>query len=542
MHPIQTLIKVKSPKLSLSSDNQQHNRNPIYLVLVIDVSGSMYEKNKLTFAIEGAKVAINMLEEKDKIGIVTFDSNVTILCELKSCSANNKLNLIRTVDSLQAGSSTNMIGGLSDGIKLCKKGNKDWTRRVILLSDGIPDSISGLQNIASSERNNGITVSTIGLGLDFNEQLMQSIAEHGGGNYYYASMSAQLPTIFNSELLLAKDLFTEKTTAIFLYNKNIVQNIKIIGYKTEIVKKDDFPSLKQEMDEIENGKKGNLCCMLIRMSDLIVDEERTILIRMNVNAKTFSKEFNKKVLPFDMNFGRFALQYKRLNKPEDEKIVIGMSLTIADEEETRNQVNLQDEAGRTRVMMLVDEDSLNEAHDQAMEEMRHGRIDAAQQILKNKQQDVQTKQKSYFKQKNQALVMKEKEQEKKKLKLDFFSSSLSHDLDDNDYFDNSFEACQDADDGILLMEQQNLRFEQSLAQIEDAKHNYNLQSDMIKQSKNYSYQSAQGQRSAIKQACFQQPFLQQQIPQDQSFYQQQIPQKKQSFIQRLFSSKQSLKK
>jgi hypothetical protein len=463
------------------------------IVLVIDKSGSMCEKNKLEFAIEGAKVVINMVEERDYMGIVVFDSNATVLSSIQNCSKKNKSDLIMKVNNLRPGSSTNMIGGLSQGIKMCKMGKENLTRRVILLSDGLPDNSNGLENIASSERKNGITVSTIGLGLDFNEQLMQSIAQHGGGNYYYVNTPSQLPGVFSTEFSLAKDIITEKTVAFVIYNQNYVLNVRINGYNTHIVNKNDFVFLKKDINELGCGsEEKDVCCMMIDMSDLVAEEERAILIHMNVNAIEYLKRTKKTEGQNIMEFGKFVIKYKKLNEKEEENKGIWMNVSINEDKETREKINEEDEGGRRRVMIVEDEEYLNEAHDQAMEEMERGRIHVAQNILKSKQREVLEKQRSYRIQKNEVA------DKRKKRNLVCSSNSSSASSSSMNFIDFDQEE-RDADEGIMLMDEQNLRYEQSMEQMERAINNYNLQSDMIKQSKCYSYASAQGQKSAIKQ-------------------------------------------
>ncbi len=179
------------------------DRPPLNLCLVIDRSGSMGSAGKLDYVKEAAKYVVDKLGPRDRLSIVAFDSDVKVV--QKNTRVENKALVKSKIDELFAGSNTNLSGGLEEGYAQAKKGKKkNYLSRVILLSDGLAnEGITDLEKLASLARNRqkkGVFTTAMGVGADYDDQLLTLIATGGAGNYYYIDRPQAVPTIFAKEL------------------------------------------------------------------------------------------------------------------------------------------------------------------------------------------------------------------------------------------------------------------------------------------------------------------------------------------------------
>ena len=178
-------------------------RVPMNIALVIDKSGSMSGSDKIGYAREAAMSIIDHLERYDRVAIVTFDSNVSTV--LHSTTVDDPKRIKDIIARIRTGSNTALHGGMMAGAEEVRGHyNAEFLNRVILLSDGIanvgPSSDSELAQAARSLGDQGITVTTMGLGLDYNENAMTAIADTSGGNYYFIESGDQMAYQFQQEL------------------------------------------------------------------------------------------------------------------------------------------------------------------------------------------------------------------------------------------------------------------------------------------------------------------------------------------------------
>ncbi len=178
-------------------------RVPLNLALVIDKSGSMSSSDKIGYARDAASSIIDQLESYDRVAIVTFDSNVQVL--LPSMLATDKPAIKRMIAGIRTGSNTALHGGMTTGADEVRRNyNAEFLNRVILLSDGKanvgPSSNTQLASAARTLGDQGISVTTMGLGLDYNEDTMTAIADAAGGNYYFIESGDQMAYQFQQEL------------------------------------------------------------------------------------------------------------------------------------------------------------------------------------------------------------------------------------------------------------------------------------------------------------------------------------------------------
>lgn len=180
----------------------QTGQLPLSFMAVLDISGSM-SGEKLAQAKEAVKRALVYLQDGDIFGLVTFESNVHCVIEPAPLNGQARQVIKNALDEIQATGMTALYGGLDMGVEKAAGAKRDSTL-VLLLSDGQANvgetDLERLGQRGFEARNKGITVSTIGVGLDYNEALMSEIATQGGGRFYHLTAASQIPAYLNGEL------------------------------------------------------------------------------------------------------------------------------------------------------------------------------------------------------------------------------------------------------------------------------------------------------------------------------------------------------
>ena len=178
-------------------------RSAVNLALLIDRSGSM-SGFKLNEAKAAAKQLVAQLRSTDRLAIIHFGSDVKSMPS-SLATPENKDRMLRYIDGIWDDGGTNIGAALQTARDHLLASMSDFkVNRAILVSDGQPTEgmtdQSGLTTLARELRQHGISVSSLGVGTDFNEDLMQQLAEVGAGSYGYLQDISQLATIFQKDL------------------------------------------------------------------------------------------------------------------------------------------------------------------------------------------------------------------------------------------------------------------------------------------------------------------------------------------------------
>lgn len=166
----------------------QRDRAPIEIALVFDVSGSM-RGAPLHDVKTAAHGLLDQLDERDRVALVSYNAHAWTVAELTRVDATNRSSLKEAVSGLEADGGTNIHAGWMRGKNALAEASTASTRRVVLLSDGhANEGITDIDRLASFTgvaMESGVVTTTLGVGLQYNEDLMQSMARRGGGNYYF---------------------------------------------------------------------------------------------------------------------------------------------------------------------------------------------------------------------------------------------------------------------------------------------------------------------------------------------------------------------
>ncbi len=177
------------------------SRLPLNLGVVIDRSGSMYDERRLEFVIEAVKFLADNLTADDKVSIVAFADKAKVLITPEAARDKSAVKrAIDDIDLLEIGGGTQMALGMRAAIDEVKKNlSPDRLNRVLVLTDG--QTYEETACIDLVEKNRGeISFSTMGVGVEFNEKLLQRLAQDSNGKYHFIGDPAEIPGIFEDEL------------------------------------------------------------------------------------------------------------------------------------------------------------------------------------------------------------------------------------------------------------------------------------------------------------------------------------------------------
>ncbi len=191
--------------------------DPVDMVIVLDRSGSMAGQ-KMADARSAALELLRSLRPWDRLGVVSYANGVRMDAPLMSVSGENRSGLESVIRKIRTGGGTNLGGGLEAGIRMLDRsaeipddgpaGQTFRRGRLLLLSDGLAnDGVTDpekLARMAAAATRHRATVSTAGVGDDFNETLMTALADRGEGSYHYLRDPARLAGVFLEELRMAR--------------------------------------------------------------------------------------------------------------------------------------------------------------------------------------------------------------------------------------------------------------------------------------------------------------------------------------------------
>ena len=227
-----TFLKVGLTGFTMKDTEQ---RTPVNVALVLDRSGSMAGE-KLRKAKEAALNALDRLGPNDIVSVVTFESTVHVL--VPATKLTDKVSVREAIQGIEADGSTALFAGVSKGAEEVRKfHDRNRVNRVVLLTDGLanvgPGSPKELGALGASLKKEGIAVTTLGLGQDYNEDLLTALAGKSDGNHGYVKSADELNRFFTLEFgdVLA---VVAQEVAIEIHCAEGIRPVRVLGREAEI--------------------------------------------------------------------------------------------------------------------------------------------------------------------------------------------------------------------------------------------------------------------------------------------------------------------
>ena len=252
------------------------------MIIILDRSGSMSGSRKMPYAKAAIRNVLSRLNSNDRFGLISFANHSIVHSPLASVIPGKKQEFNDIVNSIHAGGGTNIGDGLNSALGLMAKNGSERVRKILLLSDGQANqgvtSSQGLSRIASDLTRNDAVLSSIGMGLDFNEMLLTELADHGMGRYDYLEDLSGLGQI------LAEDL--NDTRNIYASGSNLEINL---GDGVDLVDAGGYPvtQVNAETVRIATGQLlGNVDKHFVMTFKVPIGKAGTVSLgRMNLNYK-----------------------------------------------------------------------------------------------------------------------------------------------------------------------------------------------------------------------------------------------------------------
>lgn len=237
-----------TPKAQLPASN---------LVLLIDVSGSMSDANKLPLLKESLPLLVDELRPQDRLAIVTYAGSAGVA--LPATAGSDKAKINAAIAGLGAGGSTAGAQGILTAYEIAgQQFVKGGNNRVILMTDGDfnvgPSSQKELVELIEKKRESGIFLTVIGVGTgNLNDGMMEQVANKGNGVYEYLDNLNQARKVFSHEFskfyTVAKDVKIQVE-----FNPAVVKSYRLIGYENRKLNKEDFTDDKKDAGELNDGQ------------------------------------------------------------------------------------------------------------------------------------------------------------------------------------------------------------------------------------------------------------------------------------------------
>lgn len=266
-------------RLTAGAAPDDRQRRPLNLSVVIDRSGSM-AGDKLDYTRQAAQFLVQNLSGRDILSIVLYNDHVETLLPPENVHHKDVIN--QKIATIKASGTTNLSGGWLEGCNhVSRNQHSDFLNRVILMTDGLanrgviePDKLVGM---ARQKHEGGISTTAMGLGSDFNEDLLIAIANAGGGAFYFIESPEVTPIIFQEEL---RGLLN-------VIGQNLVISLELSEYVTSVSQLHAYP---QAMD----GRRVSF-----RLGDVFGEEVKTLALELTIPAVQEVGEKQIAVLRFD---------------------------------------------------------------------------------------------------------------------------------------------------------------------------------------------------------------------------------------------------
>jgi len=219
----------------------------------------MEEPDKLPLAKQALKILTEHLTDTDSVSLVTYAGATRVVLEPTGAGMLGKAKIMAAIDDLRSSGSTAMASGIDLAYARAAKGLvPGHISRVIVLSDG--DANVGahthdeILKIIAGRAKEGVTLSTIGFGVgNYNDQLMEQLADKGNGNNFYIDSLDQAKRVFLEDLTANLEVVAKDVKLQVDFDPAMVARYRLVGYENRDIKDDDFRNDKVDAGEVGAG-------------------------------------------------------------------------------------------------------------------------------------------------------------------------------------------------------------------------------------------------------------------------------------------------
>ncbi len=267
-------------------------RPPMNLALVVDTSASM-QGEAIAHARQASLTLLDSLSMGDRLSVVSFSSTTEVLLDSVVLDKKNVALARRKIEAMTANGSTDMTSGLSSGLALVQKNlTQAGVNRIVLVGDGVPNASTGLHQLARNAAQRGISITTLGLGLDYDETMMSTIAQLSGGKFHFVRDAEKVAGVFKEEVLRI-DRTVGHAGKLTLAPGPGVSIVEVIGNKATRRGK----AMDVQIGDLSEGETRDVVVRLalpsrntgsvVELLDAFLDYQDAVLGAGNVRERTF---------------------------------------------------------------------------------------------------------------------------------------------------------------------------------------------------------------------------------------------------------------
>ena len=230
---------------------------PSNLVFLLDVSGSMSDRNKLPLVKTAMEMLSDELTDEDKVSIVVYAGASGVI--LEGCDGDDTRKIERALKKLDAGGSTAGGAGIELAYDIAEENFiKDGNNRVILCTDGDfnvgPSSTGELENLIEKKRKSGVFLSVLGFGTgNVKDNMMETLADKGNGNYAYIDNLSEAKKVLIDDMTSTLYTIAKDVKIQIEFNPEAIKEYRLIGYDNRLLNAEDFNDDKKDAGEIGAG-------------------------------------------------------------------------------------------------------------------------------------------------------------------------------------------------------------------------------------------------------------------------------------------------
>jgi Ca-activated chloride channel family protein len=185
-----------------ASEGVATKKAPLNLSIVIDRSRSM-EGQRMQNAIEGARGMIRRLNAGDTVSVVTYNTDTEVLVPATTIDEDTRARVLFSLRDVEARGHTCVSCGIEAGLQELQRGGTGVSR-MLLLSDGEANAgirdLEGFRALADRAYAEDVSISSVGVDVDYNEQIMFAVAQASNGRHHFVRDPSDLAGVFDQEL------------------------------------------------------------------------------------------------------------------------------------------------------------------------------------------------------------------------------------------------------------------------------------------------------------------------------------------------------